>query len=120
MGNVEFWKTMLGSGALTLILIAAMNAGLKLYENRKQKLHAAQDAKTQQEHFEAMRDADWNAMFRHAAERHLPWDHLMLSTVRQHEDAINDLREDSGKPRIDFPQIPPPPPLFPEPRRGDD
>lgn len=121
MGSPEFWKTilnLLGPGAATLVFIAVMNGALKMHENKKQKLQQAQDVKTAQDHASAMRDADWNALFRHAAEQHLPWDNLMLTTVRRHEDAINDLRRTAGLEPINFPQIPSPPPLFP--RWGDD
>lgn len=118
MGNAELVKTLLGSGAVTIILVALMQAGLKLYENRK-SLRAAKVLKdSDSADAKAIRDSDWNALFRHAAEKHLPWDLALQGRVAQLESLVNELRRKSGEEPIPFPPLPPAPPLFPEPR-GD-
>jgi hypothetical protein len=95
-------KTILGSSAIVSFLIAMIGASIKIYEHRS--THRREDDLSEQ---------DWNSRFRAAAEAHLPWDQTMRSRVTRHELLINELRIKQGMDLIEFPEIPPAPPLFP-------
>ena len=98
----DLLKTILGSSAIVSFLIAIIGGAIKLYEHRL--THRREDDLSEQ---------DWNSRFRAAAEAHLPWDQLMRSRVTRHELLINELRIKAGLDLIEFPEIPPAPPLFP-------
>lgn len=115
-GNGELAKYLLGSGALTVLLLAFFQAITKLYENRTSLRRAKSEADSKASAESQARDAAWNALYRHSAERHLPWDLTIQGRVQQHETLINELRRANGEKPIVFPPIPPPPPLWPEPQ----
>ena len=58
--------------------------------------------------------ANWNAGYRAAAERHLPWDVAILSLLAEVRSEVNVLREAAGMEPHVFEPIPDKPPLFPE------
>lgn len=112
----EVAKNLLGSGALTVVLVALIQAGLKIYENRTTIRAARQKGMTEGDQAQTERDATWNAAYRSAAEAHIRYDIAMANRVYTLEHMVNDLLEDADKPPHVFPPMPEPPPLFPDVR----
>ena len=59
--------------------------------------------------------AEWERRYRAGAEAHMPWDYQMLANQQQLQGSHNERRIRLGLEPEDFPEIPPPPPLFPQP-----
>lgn len=59
--------------------------------------------------------AEWERRYRAGAEAHMPWDYQMLNNQRQLQGSHNEMRQRLGLDPVVFPEIPPPPPLFPQP-----
>lgn len=107
--NSELSRYLLGSGALTVILITLIQGGLKLYENRTTLKNTTLSNAAREEHD----DAIWNAAYRAAVERHLPWDMMIRQDVVQLRNEVNELRRGMKWEPRNFDPIPPPPALFP-------
>lgn len=109
-GN-DLARYLLGSGALTVILIALVQAALKLYENRT-SLKNANVAVSREEEIE---DSRWNAAYRGAGERHIFWDVTKIQELLELRAEVNRLRGTLNLPPREFPPLESPPPLFPPP-----
>lgn len=103
-------KTILGSGGITVVVVALLTLGAKLWENYKTGTRA-----------EDMDDASWNSAFKSGAERHvLGYDVPVHQAVLELQSEINKLRFQTGEQPKDFARLPDPRdfPLFP--RSGKD
>lgn len=94
---------LVGPGAIGLIVVAF----IKLRENRT-------TLKYGYEQNEAAIQGQWNARYRAAAEKHLPWDADMRTGLLEVRYEVNLLRQEGGKQPRDWTPIPPAPPLFPD------
>lgn len=108
-GN-ELTKTLLGSGALTVILVALAQAGVKIYENRT-SLRGVKIAASREEEVE---DSRYLAAFRANAEVHLFYDVMMQRDNLELRAEVNRLEREHGRPPREFPPLPTAPPLFPK------
>lgn len=108
-------KNLLGSGALTVILVALIQGALKVHENRTTLRAARAASRSEGSRQEIEREATWNARYRQAAEAHIRYDIAMANRIYELERTVNDLLEDAGKPPHRFAALPEPPPLFPDP-----
>lgn len=116
MNGLPLWATILSAiGGPTLVTSAflTVNKIIEIRAVRKEKNARRLDnwSETREQ-----RDADWNADYRAAAEDHVPWDVLMLTTVRILQHSVNELERKAGAPLTEYPVIPDPPPLFPSRR----
>lgn len=105
----ELTRYLLGSGAVTLVIVAIVQGVVKLYENRTTLKHAKITANKDEE----LAAEQWNAAYRAAVERHLPYDLQLRQDIMQLRSEVNDLRRAMHWEPRDFLALPPPPPLFP-------
>jgi len=103
---------LLGNGAVTLLILAAVQLFQKLRDNRT-TLRAGLESREQMRN---ERDASWINAYRAAAEKHLKYDADVLRVVSEMRFEIQQLRREQGHPPAEFSPLPDAPPLFPEPQ----
>lgn len=109
----ELLQSLLGSGAITTVILAAFAGAYRIYQNRKTRLDAIEAQRLSIERGDEQSDAEWNADYRAAGEEHLEWDVDRRGDIVELRQIVNHLLERLGeKPRV-FDPIPDPPRLFP-------
>ena len=102
----DLLKTILGSGGMTVVIVALLTLVSKLWQNYKAEARA-----------EDMDEASWNASFKSGAERHvLGYDVPMHHAVLDLQYEVNKLRSQIGEEQKQFGKLPDPRdfPLFPD------
>lgn len=105
-------QSLLGNGAVTLVVIALLQFLQKLRENRT-TLRSGLETREQMRNDN---DRSWINAYRSAAEAHLRYDQEILLVVGEMRFEIQRLRRDQGLAPAEFSPLPQAPPLFPEPQ----
>lgn len=120
MQNAPTWAVTLSLIGLPTLVVTVYLSIVKLLEQRRdRKLKEADDDEVAVRQ-ERRDDSWWNAAYRARVEAHLPWDYSLIAAVEQHRRDLNAERRARGEPEIDFPGVPPAPPLFPPPPANPD